>query len=112
MAGKDTLQPCPILTNVDMATTVTSVPYQMAWFDNICVTLWFSGSPMGTFSVLVGSDNVNLVPMDLNPAPVALGAAGVIVIDIMQLSPRYIQVIYSPSSGDGTLNVTVSGKMV
>jgi hypothetical protein len=112
MAGKSILPPFYIITGGNMATTLTSLSVNQPWFDNLCVTAFFTGSPTGVFTVNVGPDNVNWAPLPLSPAPVASGGPGVIVMDLNQLAMPWLQVIYTPTSGSGTLNVTVAGKCV
>jgi hypothetical protein len=122
--GKDVLKPYKIITAGNMsASSITSLATNIQYLDNICLEMVFTGSPTGTFSVQGSVDyqqdangNVtntgNWVPITLSPAPVASGSAGSILIDMNQLSFPYIRVVYTRTSGSGSLTVNIGGKQL
>lgn len=120
------LQVSQIVTAGDMsAATVTSGVADIRIFDNVGMQINFTGTPTGTFAVQGSVDYLadafnpavvknagNWTALTLSPSPVASGAASTILLDLNQLSFPYIRVVYTKTSGTGTLNVYVSGKSV
>ena len=103
--------------------SITSVATNIQYLDNIGIQLNFTGSPNGTFAVQVSADYQqdpegsirvpgNWIPIALPSTPLASGSAGQIYIDLNQLSAPYIRVVYTKTSGTGTLNAFVTGKQV
>ena len=112
----------PIITNGDMsAASITSAITNIQRLDNIGIQLNWTGAPVGTFAVQVSADyaqdiegNVtnagNWTPLALTPSPItALGSP--IYIDIAQISAPWIRAVYTKTSGTGTLQTTIVGKM-
>jgi len=124
MGRKDVLKIYQVITNGDMSqATLTSKVTGIQYMDNIPIQLNFTGTPTGTFAVQGSLDysqdfqgNVtsvgNWVPLVLSPSPAATGAAGSILLDLNQLSFPWIRVVYTKTSGTGTLNAFVGGKML
>lgn len=122
MSRKSNLSPYHIINAGDMSATITSTPTNILWLDNVGIQLIFTGTPTGTFSVEVSNDYAteNGTPIDsgtwtaisFGSAPTAGGAAGNIYLDINQLSAAYVRVVYSPTSGSGTLDAYITGKQV
>lgn len=97
--------------------TITSLITEIRGFDNIAYDIQFTGTPTGTFSVQVSSSydpitnpNAIFIALTLSLVPVASGSAGQIGIDINQSGFQWIKLVYTNSSGSGTLNAFVSGK--
>lgn len=121
---KNFLKPFKIINAGDMSTaslisSVTNIQYM----DNICIELVFTGSPVGTFAVQGSADydqdaqgvvlNAgNWVALTLSPSPAATGSANSILIDMNQLSFPWMRVVYTKTSGTGTLNAYIGGKMI
>ena len=124
MSGrKSNLQSYQSLTNGSMAGNLTTAVTNIAFQDNIGIQLNFTGTPTGSFAVQVSADykqdangnvtNVgNWVTLVLPTAAAAAGAANTIYIDLNQLSAPWIRVVYTASSGAGTLNTFVTAKQV
>lgn len=110
------------ITNGAMTGDITSVATNIEFLDNIGIQLNFTGSPTGSFDVQISADhqevngNVtvagNWVDLVLSPAPAASGSADSIYIDMTQLSAPWLRVKYTFSSGTGTLNSFIVGKMI
>lgn len=124
MSRKNNLLKFQTVTNGSMAAaSITSAVTNIQFMDNIGIQFNFTGTPTGTFQVQVSADyaqdefgNVtnagNWIPIVLNPAPVASGAAAQIYIDINQLSAPWIREVYTKTSGTGTLQAFITGKMI
>lgn len=125
MTGRKNILPAHnILLNGDMSTTsLTSAIIPIQWVDNIVVQMVWSGSPVGVFNAEASAtyvqDNYGNVtntgtwdPITLNPPARATGSAGSILLDLNQLSFPYLRIVYTKTSGTGTLNITVGGKML
>ena len=102
--------------------SLTSSVTNIQFLDNLAIQLNFSGSPVGTFEVQVSIDyaqdnngNVtnsgNWVPVTLNPSP-DTSQGSPIFINMQQLAAPWIRVVYTKTSGSGTLNAYISGKMI
>jgi len=112
-----------LIKNASMTGAITSAAVETKQQDNIGIQFNWTGTPTGTFSVMVSLDhkqdaqgNVtvpgNWIPLTLSPAITATGSANTAYVDLNQLSAAYIQVVYTPTSGTGTLNVFIGGKGV
>lgn len=114
MSGrKNVLTPYHAITSGDMSANVTqSTPTNIQYLDNVSIQLNFTGTPTGTFQVQVSLDKANWIALSLSPTPGATGAAGNILLDLNGLSMPWIRVAYLSTSGTGTLDAYISGKMV
>jgi hypothetical protein len=124
MSRKDNLRVYQNITNGNMASaSITSPATCIEWLDNIAIQLNFTGSPVGTFQIQVSVDYAqdiggkvtnagNWVAVTLPSSPVAAGAPGQIIIDLNQLASPWIRVVYTRTSGSGSLNSFISGKMI
>jgi len=123
-ARKTVLIPFKLVSGQSMASTVTSAAVNVQYLDNIAFQAIFTGTPTGTFSVQVSLDHQEnfvgtgvVTPgtwtnLTLSPVPAATGAAGSVVIDLNQISAPWVRLVYTPTSGTGTLNAYVSGKQL
>lgn len=118
-------QPKAIFASASMASTIHSVPQfigQMSYigFD---ISWAATGSPNGTFSVEVsnsysvdatGKQNNagNWTALTLSQAVSPTGSAGNAFIDIDGVAASWIRLTYTPSSGTGTMNAYLSGKVI
>lgn len=66
-----------------------------------------TGSPVGSYSVMISNDGINF---DLLSAAVAITTAGTKNIGDKNIGYRYIKAIYTFTSGSGVLNALVCGK--
>lgn len=128
MSGrKSNLKKFPTVVNGDMSANVTSPVTAIEFMDNIGIQINFSGSPVGNFQVQVSMDynqDVNGNVIDAGnwiavpfPAPVSsinlpTSVGSPIYIDLNQLSAPWIRLTYTATSGSGTLNSFICGKMV
>lgn len=124
MAQKGSLFQYHNIVNGNMASaTITSAVTNIEFLDNIGLQLVFTGAPVGSFAVQVSAsydqDSLGNVlnagtwtAITLTPAPIASGAGGDIYIDINQTSSPWIRVVYTKTSGTGTLNSFITAKAV
>lgn len=127
MSGrKNRLEPYHSIQAGNMSGTLTSSVTTISGLDNVAIQLSWTGTPTGTFQVQGSLDysapnlayggpvlNAGVwTPLAFSTPPVASGAAGSIFLDLNQLSFPYIRVVYTPTSGTGSLDMWISGKAV
>lgn len=72
--------------------------------DNIGLEVAWSGTPTGTFSVMVSNSGINFNALTFNPALAQpVGSAGGMAIDLNQVPFKFIYLKYVNSSGSGSL---------
>lgn len=130
MSTRANLPPFLVLTNASMATSQTTAVTSTKMYPNVYYqAVWSAGAtPIGTITVEVSADyalnvdgsvkNVgtwNAIYFSVNGAPASnsapvTGNTGSGSIDIETSAP-WIRLHYERTSGSGTLNVSVSGKV-
>lgn len=119
MSGtKNPLFPVKVLSAADLSqATITSPATGITYQDNICYQAVITGTPVGTLDVQVSTNYLpttglgNWVSLGASYTATVNGAGGGI-FDINQLSPCYVRVLYTKSSGTGSMDLTVSAKQV
>lgn len=117
------LKPVTIINAVSMASSITSSVVEIKNQDNIGIQLNWTGTPVGTFAVQVSSDylqdtegNVmnagNWITLPISPSIAAAGSADSAFVDVNQTSAQYMRVVYTRTSGTGTLTGIAVGKGV
>lgn len=116
MANK-TLTPISIITNGDMSqASLTSPSTIIQWEDNVGMQVTWSGAPVGALAVQVSLDQINWVTIPSSafngtyPVPGTTTSPG--FLDMNQLSASYIRLVYTKTSGTGTLNALLVAKGV
>ncbi|GAC1590972.1 MAG: hypothetical protein NVS3B25_09970 [Hymenobacter sp.] len=105
-----------LITAGDMSqASLTTPALNVQDLGRVGLALMFTGTPTGTFSVNVSLDYNGVsggtwIPLTLSPAPVASGAANQIYIDLTVVTAPWLQVVYTKTSGTGTLDVYASAK--
>ncbi len=124
MSGrKNALNNFKIANAVSMAADITSTVTNIQFMDNIGIQMNFTGDAVGPFYVQISADYQqnaqgvvtnagNWVNLVLDPIPAATGTGGSIYIDMTQLSAPWIRLFYDRTSGTGTLNAFIVGKMI
>lgn len=120
---KPNLLSFPLVDAESMGASITSEPLDIRYQDNISLQFHYTGTPTGTFDIQVSNDYnkqdpsgtqnsagnwVSLGVSMTNPA----GAAGDDFYDLNQMSAMWLRVVYTRTSGTGTLTVTAAGKMI
>lgn len=121
MSGrKNAIQAYPIINAVSMAATITSSPDNVEFLDNIGLQItWTSSNAVGTITI-EGSNNYNQnlgsgTWFALTFAPVLAQPAsnnGDYGVSINQFPWAWIRVVYTRSSGTGTLTAVLSAKAI
>ena len=98
-----------IVTSGDMSGNISSGPIDISTLSNYAVQFTWSGTtPVGTVAVQISNDGVNF---DNLSAPVAVsGNSGTKVIKDSESGYKFIQAVYTFTSGVGSLNVILNGK--
>ena len=88
------------------STTLTSSILTIANSDNIGLELTWSGTPVGTISVLVSNSGITFYALTFNPIlSQPAGSAGGYVINLNQVPFQFLEVQYTNTSSTGVLNV-------
>jgi hypothetical protein len=121
MATKDSLKVFQIVTAGNMATTLTSTVTNINKLDNIGIQCNYStaGAPVGVFSVQVSADyqqdyNGNVTNAGQWTTLTSANASGgePTYFDMNQLSAPWIRLLYTPTSGSGSLNAYITAKQL
>lgn len=99
-----------LVTNRSMVSTFTSPSQQLAFMVNACIQAVFIGTPMGTLNLQVSNDNVNWTTYTGSSTTVS--GAGNFAWLLGDIGFPWVQVVYTASSGTGSLSITVNGKGV
>jgi len=113
--------PKPLITATSMGASITSNAVRTLFQDNIGFQLVWTGTPTGSFDVQISMDHEEdsfgtvltagtWTSLTLSPTISAAGAADNAYIDLNQLSCPFVRVVYTRSSGTGTLNAYVTAK--
>lgn len=114
--------PHPVITNAAMTGNVTSAVTLKNEISGINYSVVYTGAPVGTFSV-EASDDYSVNPdgsvhnagtwntLPTTPAVVASGAPGNGMIEVVTIAYA-TRLVYTFTSGTGTLNATVVGQGV
>lgn len=131
--NKNTLKQFNTISAGDMSTaSITSAVTDIRFLDDIGIQFTWTSSPVGTFAIQVSADynqdylgNVettgNWVPVTLTywngstfitdtSLPTSVGSP--IYVDLALLSSPWIRVVYTKTSGTGTLTATITAKEI
>lgn len=117
------LAPYKFVEAVSMGASITSSAQEVKLQDNVGLQLNWTGSPVGTFSVQVSMDHLqdnlgnilvagNWVTLTLSAAIAAAGSADSAYIDLNQISAPYVRLVYTRTSGTGSLDAFIVAKGV
>lgn len=78
------------------------------WGGAISCVVTNGSSAVGTLALQGSADNINFVTLVSNGTPITLSVAGngTYLFDVTVTSCQDLQVVYTPVSGTGTLNIT------
>ena len=99
------------LTNADMSLTSVNGP-AIFIANNWCLSVQSvsTGTGVGTIKIQVSNDSETGVPVnwsDLSGATIAVTAASVLVLPKIEVSYQFIRLVYTKTSGTGTLNARI-----
>ena len=115
------LFPVHIFNSASMATSLTSPVVEIRNQDNVGIQLHWTGAPVGDFDFQISSDHAqdsqgnvtnagNWVSLPLSPAISAAGSADDAYVDLNQMSAMYCRVVYTRTSGTGSLSGVIVAK--
>ncbi len=121
MASRPMLSPQQVIINGDMSGNVTSLVTVIQNTSKISYDISWTGAPTGTFAVQVSNtyaqnaDGTVKTPgnwnsITLSTVPAATGTPDTAAIDVETSSFYAIRLVYTFTSGTGTLQATVAGK--
>lgn len=111
-----------IVTSGDMsAATVNSIGINLQQLSTWCIQAVFTGSPSGTFKIQVSCDMVvvgtgadpasNVVNWtDYTGSSQVISAAGNFLWDTSDAGYQWVRLVYTKTSGTGSLNAVFNGK--
>ena len=86
--------------------TIYSNILDISRMDNIGLEVTWTGTPTGTFSIMVSNSGINFYALSFNPAlSQPTGSAAGYAIDLNQVPFKYMFLQYVNSSGTGVLTV-------
>lgn len=117
------LKPVHFLSGQSLATSFTSSAIEVRNQDNVGIQLHWTGAPVGVFGVQVSSDHMedlegniqvagNWVAIPLNPTVSASGSGDDAYIDLNQISAQYVRLVYTRTSGTGSVDAIAVAKGV
>lgn len=125
MSSRPTLIPYSVITAASLAAPITSSPTIITNISMICYEVsWTGNNPQGAIAVQVSNSySVNSaggVVLNANPTWTTLilsaptnvsGNSGSGIIQLSDVPAHAIRLVYTPTSGTGTLNAIIAGKV-
>lgn len=97
-----------MLTNGDMASSVNSENAQVSLVTGFSIQSVFSGAPVGNLKLQVSNDGTNFY--DYPGSSANISSAGTIIWNVGDVYFQWVKVVYTRTSGTGTLNITLTYK--
>ena len=115
--------PVKIVTNGNMTTTINSLGIDLNQVVLYSIQAVFTGSPVGTLKLQISNDIVNPIATgtqavevvnwtDYTGSSTPVTTSGNFVWNCLDVGYRWVRLVYTPTSGSGTLNATISGKAI
>lgn len=112
-----------LVNGASLAATYTSPIQVLHMQDNLGIQLNWTGTPTGTFAFQVSADYAQTqegtvqnpghwVTLTVTPTISAAGSADQAYVDLNQLSSQWVRIVYTRTSGSGTLDVWTTAKGV
>jgi len=99
-----------IVTNGDMSSNITSLSTDIDESVSYCIQATFTGSPVGSIKIQGSNDPTLLGYTDITESITAISAAGSYMINVEFPAYSYVQLVYTRTSGSGTMNAKINGK--
>jgi len=120
MAGKKDTNNHQLIVGASMADSFTSSAVMIRWQDNVGLQLKWSGTPTGVFTVECSNNRYpetnqagDFYSLTFSPSlDQPAGAAGGYLINLNQVPFSWVRVVYTRSSGTGTLDCWLTSKEV
>jgi len=94
----------------DMSGNITSLAGYLDESAGFCIQAAFTGSPVGSIKIQGSNDPVLLGYTDIPTSITAISAAGNYMINVEFPYYSYVQLVYTRTSGTGTLYATFNSK--
>ena len=86
--------------------TIYSQIFEVSKMDNTGLEVTWTGTPTGTFQVMVSNSAINFYALTFSPALTQpAGSSGGYAIDLNQVPFKYMMFQYANASGTGTLTI-------
>lgn len=99
-----------IILNGNMATSLSSTEVDLSKCDGYSIYAKWTGAPVGTIKLTVSLDGTNFV--DLSGSETEVSGAGDVLWEVATAFYDKVIVVFTRTSGTGTLNVQCNGKGV
>jgi hypothetical protein len=91
--------------------TIYSQIMEISRMDNMGLEVTWTGTPTGTFQVMVSNSGINFYALTFSPALAQpAGSGGGYAVDLNQLPFKFVMLQYANSSGTGVLTVYCQDK--
>lgn len=105
----------PIITSQSMAVSIASLPVNLQFYVFFSIQALWTGTPTGTLLVQISNDDPNIVtPLNWSTytgsSQSLTGSAGDFMWNFFPTGYNWARLIYTASSGSGTLNARVAAK--
>jgi len=104
----ETIYNIPIVTNGDMSGNITSSAIDLSKTDGYSVDAQWTGSPVGTLKLQVSRDGINFY--DYPSSSISTSGISSAFWEITTVNYSKVQLVYTASTGSGTLNAGILGK--
>lgn len=122
MSDRPYLKPAVVVNNGDMSASITSSPTILAQKNGCGYDVQWTGAPVGTFSVQLSNTysidaegNVSnpgaWASVTLSNSITAAGSPDNAFINLAGLEAYAVRLVYTRTSGTGTLNAVICGKV-
>lgn len=110
-ATRSIYDPVPIVTTGNMASSITSSACDLTYYDGFAIQAVYTGSPSGTFKIQVSADAGACTTFsDYTNSSQTISAAGDYIWIVNSSAYHCARLVYTLTSGSGTLNATCGRK--
>ena len=100
-----------ILDLESMSASFESEPIDILYFRGYSISLVFTGSPVGSVKLQISNDSDDAENwIDLDDSTVSITEAGSIVYEVTESFSSFVKVVYTASSGSGSMNGNITAK--
>lgn len=107
---RSVLNPTHWFSALSLGSTTQSDPYDIRPYDNIGIQLIWTGTPTGTITIEAQIDSSTWTDMGVSPAITLSGSASSQLVGIRNQAFNKIRVVYTRTSGTGSLDAYLIGK--
>lgn len=99
-----------IVTNGNMTSTITSLATYLDESCSFSIQASFTGSPIGTIKIQASDDPTLLGYTDVSRSITSVNGVGTYMINVEFPAYTYVQLVYTPTSGSGSMNAKCNVK--